>query len=161
VIDSSGSVADVLAASSVALTEPQFTVEADAWIDDRWPVSIKGVLRWGDQVVVLKNDRDEWELPGGRLDVTDGTPVEALRREMREELGLEVEVGGLVDSWIYNVAGKRVLILTYSCVAERPTELSHSDEHVDVAEFTLDQLRSKAIPAGYLRSIEAVIDPNL
>lgn len=33
-----------------------------------WSVSVKGVLFIGDEVVLLKNERDEWELPGGRLE---------------------------------------------------------------------------------------------
>ena len=45
----------------------------------RLPVSVKGVLVHRGRVLVLRNDRGEWELPGGRLD--DGeTPEEALRR---------------------------------------------------------------------------------
>ena len=130
-------------------------VEVEAWVDDRWPVSVKGVLGWDGRVVVLRNRRGEWELPGGRLDATDASPEAALRREMGEELGLDVEVGPLVDSWIYDVEGKRVLILTFACTAERPPELVHSDEHVDVAEFELERLRREPIPEGYLRSIES------
>ena len=30
-------------------------------------VSIKGVVFIDDRVVLLKNEREEWELPGGRL----------------------------------------------------------------------------------------------
>jgi 8-oxo-dGTP pyrophosphatase MutT (NUDIX family) len=33
-----------------------------------FPVSIKGVLMDGDRVVLLENERREWELPGGRLE---------------------------------------------------------------------------------------------
>ena len=33
-----------------------------------FPVSIKGVLVEAGRVVLLENDRDEWELPGGRLE---------------------------------------------------------------------------------------------
>ncbi len=139
----------------------EVVVAAERWVDDRWPVSVKGVLGWAGKVVVLRNDRDEWELPGGRLDATDASPVDALRREMQEELGLDVAVGSLIDSWIYDVAGKRVLIVTYVCTAERPTALGHSNEHVDVAEFTLDALRSESIPDGYLRSIEAALHQDV
>lgn len=121
----------------------------------RWPVSVKGVLGWEGRVVLLENERGEWELPGGRLDPDDASPQAALRREMREELGLDVTVGSLVDSWIYDVAGKRVVIVTYACSADRPDVLTHSDEHVGVAEFGLDELRTEPIPDGYLRSIGA------
>jgi 8-oxo-dGTP pyrophosphatase MutT (NUDIX family) len=59
-----------------------------------WPVSIKGVLFIDKKVVLLLNDRGEWELPGGRLE--KGEPPEAcLQREFNEELGCPVEVGEL------------------------------------------------------------------
>jgi 8-oxo-dGTP pyrophosphatase MutT (NUDIX family) len=103
--------------------------------------------------VVLRNRRGEWELPGGRLDASDASPEAVLRREMVEELGLDVEVGELIDSWIYDVEGKRVLILTFACTAERPREIVHSDEHVEVREFGLEELRREPIPEGYLRSV--------
>ncbi len=129
--------------------------DGEAWVDDRWPVSVKGVVDWDGRIVVLGNRRGEWELPGGRLEFTDASPEAALRREMLEELGLKVEVGRLVDSWIYDVEGKRVLILTFACTAERPPDLAHSDEHVAVAEFDLGELRQEPIPEGYVRSVAA------
>lgn len=160
VVDSSGAVADVLAAVSAALVSPQLELANEPWIDDRWPVSVKGVLAWDGKIVVLRNDRNEWELPGGRLDATDASPVEALRREMQEELGLDVDVGAPVDSWIYDVEGKRVLILTYVCSAIRPPSLEFSDEHVGIAELALDELRLAQIPQGYLQSIETALHPK-
>jgi hypothetical protein len=32
------------------------------------PISIKGVLIENEAVMLLENERDEWELPGGRLE---------------------------------------------------------------------------------------------
>lgn len=34
----------------------------------RGPVSIKGVVLHEGAVLLLKNERDEWELPGGKLE---------------------------------------------------------------------------------------------
>lgn len=158
VLESDGEVASVLERCQAALFDSRFVVASDVWVDDRWPVSVKGVLSWNGDVVVLRNRRGEWELPGGRLDAADASPEAALRREMQEELGLDVEVGPLVDSWIYDVAGKRVLVLTYACTAARPDVVSHSDEHVDAGEFDLDTLRDEPLPRGYLRSIQAALD---
>ncbi|MCB0995879.1 MAG: AAA family ATPase [Acidimicrobiales bacterium] len=155
VVSGEGDPVEVIARCRAALADGGLTLAADAWVDDRWPVSVKGVVSWDGWVVVLRNRRGEWELPGGRLDATDASPEAALRREMVEELGLEVEVGPVVDSWIYDVEGKRVLILTFACTAERPHDLAHSGEHVDVGEFELERLGREPIPEGYLRSIAA------
>jgi 8-oxo-dGTP pyrophosphatase MutT (NUDIX family)/cytidylate kinase len=155
VVAGDGSVPEVLARCQAALADDGLRLVAQAWVDDRWPVSVKGVIGWDGRVVVLRNRRGEWELPGGRLDATDASPEGALRREMREELDLDVEIGPLVDTWIYDVEGKRVLIFAFACAAARPSELAHSDEHVEVAELALADLRGEPIPPGYLRSIEA------
>jgi hypothetical protein len=34
-----------------------------------FPVSIKGVVIHANKVLLLKNTRDEWELPGGQLEI--------------------------------------------------------------------------------------------
>ena len=157
VVESGGPVTEVLTRCEVALRGGGLRIVSTAWVDDRWPVSVKGVLAWEGRVVVLRNERAEWELPGGRLDATDTSPEAALRREFREELGLDVEVGPLLDSWIYDVDGKRVLIVTYACTADRPTELRHSAEHDDVGIFTLEELQHEPIPAGYLRAVTSAL----
>jgi len=77
-----------------------------------FPVSVKAVVRHQGKVILLKNERDEWELPGGRLE-KDETPEQAVTRELEEELGAIIQVGRLIDSWVYHVTGKDVLILAY------------------------------------------------
>jgi 8-oxo-dGTP pyrophosphatase MutT (NUDIX family) len=34
-----------------------------------FPVSVKGVVVRDGRVLLLRNERDEWELPGGKLDL--------------------------------------------------------------------------------------------
>lgn len=43
-----------------------------------------------------KNERGLWEFPGGSVEFGE-TLANALKREMREEFGIEIEVGRLVD----------------------------------------------------------------
>jgi 8-oxo-dGTP pyrophosphatase MutT (NUDIX family) len=119
----------------------------------RWPVSIKGVILDGDAVVLLHNERDEWELPGGRLEVGE-SPQECVRREIEEELGIAVRVDALIDTWVYEVfPGERVLIVTYGCTAESLDGIAHSDEHDDVLLAPVDTLHDLELPWGYLVSI--------
>lgn len=43
-----------------------------------------------------KNERGLWEFPGGSVEFGE-TLAQALQREMREEYGIEIEVGELLD----------------------------------------------------------------
>ena len=118
-----------------------------------YPVSIKGVLAVDGRIVLLKNERDEWELPGGKLDPGE-TPETCVVREIDEELGLAVECAAILDSWVYEISTDiRVLIVTYGCrllTAEAP-RLSH--EHKEVALLAAGEIAALTMPEGYRRSI--------
>jgi len=133
-----------------------------------WPVSVKGVaLDAHDRVLLLKNEREEWELPGGRLEIgspdgtqlPDASPEAALEREIQEETGWEVKAGPLINggAWIYQpIPGRRVLIVTYGCTVltpERPPVVSH--EHKQLAMFTADEVPELNMPDGYKQAIAA------
>lgn len=119
------------------------------------PISIKAVLRTApDQIVLLKNDRDEWELPGGRLDPGE-SPAQCLIREIDEELGIAAEVGAILDSYVYEVIpGRHVFIVTYECVIVGAFSPSISHEHSAWGVYSRDALPANLSP-GYRRSIEA------
>lgn len=119
-----------------------------------FPISIKGVVGPDQRVLLLKNERDEWELPGGKLDPEE-TPESCVVREIREESGWEVEVGPLLDAWMYRIRPRvDVFIVTYGCRLLAGGDAVLSDEHLDVGLFTIDQLPDLRMPSGYRRSCE-------
>jgi 8-oxo-dGTP pyrophosphatase MutT (NUDIX family) len=118
-----------------------------------FPVSIKGVLIDDDRVVLLENERQEWELPGGRLEAGEDPPV-CLAREISEELSAQAQVGPILDCWLYEVSpGREVVIVTYGVrrVDESPLRVSH--EHKRIGMFRLDEIDSLPMPDGYRKSI--------
>src|ERR1700676_1522211 len=119
-------------------------------------ISIKGVLIEDGNVVLLENERGEWELPGGRPEPGED-PAACLAREFAEELGAEIAVGPIVDCWNYEVLpGRHVMIVTYAVARAARGEFRISDEHRQAGWFPLDALGALPLPEGYRRSIRAV-----
>ena len=124
----------------------------------RFPISVKGVVLHAERVVLLKNERDEWELPGGKLEPGE-SPEGCVIREIHEELGLPVSTGPLLDSWVYHIAaGVDVLIVTYGCYPAPFASVTHSPEHKAVGLFTLQEIQALPIPEGYKKSIRTWIE---
>lgn len=121
----------------------------------RFPVSVKGVVLRAGRVVLLRNERDEWELPGGKLEVGE-TPEACVAREIAEELGLAVDAAQILDCWLYEpLPGAFVVIVTYGCAEREVQAATLSDEHGELGWFGLDELDELRMPEGYRRSIRA------
>jgi 8-oxo-dGTP pyrophosphatase MutT (NUDIX family) len=122
-----------------------------------FPVSIKGVVLDPEgRVLLLRNDRDEWELPGGRIELGE-TPPECVVREVREETGWHVAAETVLDTWLYEIhsVGATVFIATYGCRLVRADVPVLSAEHRELGLFHEAELTGLALPEGYRRSIAA------
>lgn len=114
---------------------------------------MKGVVIRGGKVILLRNERDEWELPGGKLELSE-SPERCLTREIAEELGLAIEPETLLNSWVYTVApGVHVLIVTYGCLESSLDEAVLSSEHKVLRWFPLAEIDAVRMPEGYKASI--------
>ncbi len=121
----------------------------------RFPVSIKGIFFIDNKVVLLKNERGEWDLPGGKL-MRNETFIDCLKREVKEELSIHIEVNELIDTLNINVANKiDVIVLVYSCKSNAKTsDLKLSGENFDLGFFSYDHLPKQSISKEYLQLIE-------
>jgi len=116
-------------------------------------VSVKGVVRVGDLVALVRNERDEWELPGGRLEPGEDPPG-CVEREVLEELGLAARAEALLDVWRYSIAGAGdVLIVTFAMAVESLRGMRCSDEHSEARAFHVDEVDALRMPDGYKASI--------
>jgi 8-oxo-dGTP diphosphatase len=121
-----------------------------------------GVLIERGRVLLTQRKRGthlegSWELPGGKVHAGED-PREALRRELREELGIDVLVGDIVDVTFhhYEEADKAVLLLFFE-VTRYST--SPDPRALDVAAFewagpeALDPVRFPPADVAVLKKV--------
>src|SRR6266540_3419005 len=120
-----------------------------------FPVSCKGVVVVDGRVLLARNERDEWELPGGKLEVGE-QPEDCVAREISEESGWPVTTGPILDAWLYHIfEGRDVLIVTYGCHTNATSAPTVSSEHSELGLFTETEVAGLHMPDGYKRSVAA------
>ena len=94
------------------------------------------------RLLLIRRGRDPgagaWSVPGGRLEPGEDDAA-ALRREMREETGVEVAVEGLVGEVTRAGPGVTYLIRDYRCRIVAGTPVAGSDA-AEVGWFAPDEV---------------------
>ena len=103
-----------------------------------------------NQVLIIRESKDperfqqgKYGLPGGRLDFNEH-PYDGLKREVKEETGLEINIGNLLDfhTWSPIVQDKHmhIVALFFHCLPlSEEVKLSHEHDHfawLSKEEFT-------------------------
>ena len=100
------------------------------------------VVMRGEDVLLVKHtygDQTSWVLPGGRVKRGE-RPVETARREMQEELGLELRRPRIVDRFPERERGRRETVYGVLAQADSPVPDLNLAELRDAAWFPLASL---------------------
>lgn len=115
--------------------------------DVQFYVGQKAFILRGNEVLVIGDPQEGLDFPGGKIQEGETDLVESLKREVREETGLEIEVGAPFVTWTntfpshHKLAGKQVYLVGYRCNYVSG-EVRLSDEHDKFQWVTRDNYKN-------------------
>ena len=136
----------------------------DQWGNLAVTIPVKCIVREDGKVWLRKNERGDWELPGGKLDEGE-QPEDTVVREIAEELGRRISDPRLVDVYVWKKDfGRETHVELVTFIAEA---LDASGEHecegeAGASDFQLlpveDALSLSRLPEPYKRALRKAID---
>lgn len=107
--------------------------------DDFYRFSVHAVIHFRGQVLLIKQTYGDkrWGLPGGGVEPGE-TIHEAIKRECKEELGIDIIIEALTGMYYHKSFNAQVGI--FRCIIPAGAEIRLSEEHSEYKWFTVDEL---------------------
>tara|TARA_B110000503_G_scaffold142338_1_gene238794 strand:- start:13 stop:453 length:441 start_codon:yes stop_codon:yes gene_type:complete len=123
---------------------------------DKFPVSVKAIIIDNDRVLCLKNERGEWDLPGGKIDFNEDIE-KCLKREVKEEVNLEIKNLNILKPFNLKFNDVPVLVLVYTAEISCESPINVSYEHSEYNFFSKAEIKNLNIPQNYKDLFENLI----
>tara|TARA_B100000767_G_C19757791_1_gene533801 strand:- start:158 stop:598 length:441 start_codon:yes stop_codon:yes gene_type:complete len=125
-------------------------------LSDKFPVSIKAIIIDDNRVLCLKNERNEWDFPGGKIQVNEDIE-KCLRREVKEETNLSIKNLNILKPFNLIFNDVPVFVLLYTAEISCDSPLSISYEHADYNFFLKSEIKNLNMPQAYKYVIDDLI----
>jgi 8-oxo-dGTP pyrophosphatase MutT (NUDIX family) len=123
-------------------------------LSDSFPVSAKAVIREHNKVLLLLNERGQWDFPGGKLKMK--SDIEStLIEEVKEETNLSVKIGPLIYLKKHLVYRTEVIVVIYKAenIGIEPIYISH--EHFKYNFFELTEIEKMNVPEWVAKTLHS------
>lgn len=125
-------------------------------------IAVKALIYQKDRFLILKtadsdptNKLSGWETPGGRLEENEDI-LEGLKRELKEETGLNVEILFPFNTYSANVGLKNNIIgINYLARFEDGKIKLNKNEHIAYNWFTREEIKSLKDSIGLQKELDA------
>ena len=125
-------------------------------LSDKFPISIKAIIIDDNKCLCLKNERNKWDFPGGKINFNEDVK-ECLIREVKEETNLSVNNLKILKPLNLKFNDVSVFVLVYSAEISCDSPLSISSEHSDYKFFFKSEIKNLNMPQDYKNLIETLI----
>ena len=125
-------------------------------ISDKFPISIKAIIIDDNKVLCLKNERNEWDFPGGKIEFNEDIE-KCLIREIKEETNLSVENLNILKPLNLKFNDVSVLVLIYSASISCDSPVIISHEHSEYDFFSKSEIVNLNLLENYKNLIEDLI----
>ena len=126
-------------------------------LSDKFPISIKAIIIDNNKFLCLKNERNEWDFPGGKINFNEGIK-ECLIREVKEETNLSINNLNILKPLNLKFNNVPVFVLLYSATISCDSPLTISYEHSEYNFFSKSELKNLNMHQDYKYIIETLVD---
>lgn len=125
----------------------------------QWIAVVAALMRRQGKVLVGQRPEGaslagRWEFPGGKIELGE-SPEEALSRELREELGIEAEVGHLKFAATHTYGKTGILFLFYEVKYWKGQV--KTQQHLELKWVTPRELRDLELPEANTKFLDRIL----
>lgn len=119
-------------------------------------ITVKAIVEKDGKILLLKDLKDKWELPGGKIEFGE-QPEQSLKRELEEELGLkEIVVKNIINTWSFTAEDQRTnyqfIVIVYAIKADGIINPVNK-EYKELKWMNIDEINQSNIRDGYKTAI--------